>query len=55
MNPDDLDAKHNLELALRQLPPQAQDSQDEPPPPQDESPPPQSRASTSSGRAAATG
>ena len=41
MNPDDLDAKHNLELALRQPPPQAQDSQDEPPPPQDESPPPQ--------------
>ena len=35
MNPDDLDAKHNLELALRQLPPEAQDPQDEPPPPQD--------------------
>ena len=41
MNPDDLDAKHNLELALRQLPPEAQDPQDEPPPPQNEPPPPQ--------------
>ena len=27
MNPDDLDAKHNLELALAQLPPQQQDDQ----------------------------
>ena len=49
MNPDDLDAKHNLELALRQLPPpQDQDDdqaspQAEPPqaqpPPQDQPPP----------------
>lgn len=41
MNPNDLDAKHNLELALRQLPPEAEAPQDQPPPPQDESPPPQ--------------
>ena len=27
MNPDDIDAKHNLELALAQLPPQGQDDQ----------------------------
>ena len=29
INPDDLDAKHNLELALLQLPPQGQDDQQE--------------------------
>ena len=43
MNPDDLDAKHNLELALKQLPPQAQDDQQDSPeaqPPQAQ--PPQS-------------
>lgn len=40
MNPDDQDAKHNLELALRQIPPEAQDPQDQPPPPPDEPPPP---------------
>ena len=42
MNPDDLDAKHNLELALRQLPPQDQDNEQTPPkaqPPQDQPPP----------------
>ncbi len=39
--PDDLDAKHNLELALRQLPPDS----DSPPPEEDESsPPPQSES-----------
>ncbi len=41
MNPDDQDAKHNLELALRQLPPEAQNPQEQPPPPQDQPPPPQ--------------
>lgn len=48
MNPDDLDAKHNLELALRQLPEQATaqaQAQQSPPPPQDQAqqppPPPQ--------------
>ena len=44
MNPDDLDAKHNLELALKQLPPQDQDEQQDSPeaqPPQAQ-PPPQS-------------
>ena len=44
MNPDDSDAKHNLELALRQMPPQ--DSDDEQASPQAQSPqaqpPPQS-------------
>ena len=42
MNPDDIDAKHNLELALLQLPPQDQGQDD--PPPQDQEqddPPPQ--------------
>ena len=43
MNPDDLDAKHNLELALRQLPPEGQDddraSPQAQPPPQAQSPP----------------
>ena len=42
MNPDDIDAKHNLELALLQLPPQDQEQDD--PPPQDQeqdNPPPQ--------------
>ena len=39
MNPDDLDAKHNLELALAQLPPQQQDDQQ--PPQQDDQQPPQ--------------
>ena len=34
MNPDDIDAKHNLELALLQLPPQDQEQDD--PPPQDQ-------------------
>ena len=29
MNPDDGDAKHNLELALRQFPPQEQDEEQE--------------------------
>ena len=29
MNPDDGDAKHNLELALRQSPPQGQDEEQE--------------------------
>ena len=39
MSPDDLDAKHNLERALRQMPPDS----DSPPPIDDESsPPPQS-------------
>ena len=45
MNPDDLDAKHNLELALKQLPEQDRDeeqaeaqaqAQQSPPPPQDQ-------------------
>ncbi len=40
MNPDDLDAKHNLELALRQIPPEAQNPQDKPPPPPQDQPPP---------------
>ena len=41
IDPDDLDAKHNLELALRQMPPD-----DEPPPPEEDesSPPPQSES-----------
>ena len=42
MNPDDLDAKHNLELALKQLPPQAQDDEQASPqaqPPQTQPPP----------------
>lgn len=43
MNPDDLDAKHNLELALRQMPPEerddAQASPQSQPPPQAQSPP----------------
>ena len=42
MNPDDLDAKHNLELALKQLPPQDQDEQQDSPeaqPPQAQPPP----------------
>lgn len=48
MNPDDFDAKHNLELALKQLPPQDRDDEQTPPqaqppqaqpPPQDQSPP----------------
>ena len=42
MNPDDLDAKHNLELALRQLPPLDQDNEQASPqaqPPQAEPPP----------------
>ena len=45
MNPDDLDAKHNLELALRQLPPESQDEEQAPPqaqPPQSQ-PPPQTK------------
>ena len=44
MDPDHLDAKHNLELALKQLPPQGRD--DEPPPqaqPPQEQPPPQTQ------------
>jgi len=44
MNPDDLDAKHNLELALRQMPPEERDDDQSPPqsqpPPQAQSPPP---------------
>ena len=41
IDPYDLDAKHNLELALRQLPPDS----DSPPPDEDEtSPPPQSES-----------
>ena len=39
IDPDDLDAKHNLELALRQLPP---DGQSPPPEETESSPPPQS-------------
>ena len=41
IDPDDLDAKHNLELALRQMPPD-----DETPPPEEDesSPPPQSES-----------
>ena len=42
MNPDHLDAKHNLELALKQLPPQDQDDEQASPqaqPPQDQPPP----------------
>ena len=42
INPDDLDAKHNLELALRQLPPLDQDNEQASPqaqPPQAEPPP----------------
>ena len=45
MNPDHLDAKHNLELALRQLPPQGSSSEAQPPqaePPPQAQPPPQS-------------
>ena len=44
MNPDDIDAKHNLELALLQIPPQGQDQEQDDPPPQDQEqddPPPQ--------------
>ena len=42
INPDDLDAKHNLELTLRQMPP----PDDEPPPPEEDesSPPPPSES-----------
>ena len=40
IDPDDLDAKHNLELALRQLPPDS----DSPPPEDETSPPPQSES-----------
>ena len=46
MNPDDLDAKHNLELALKQLPDQDRDEEQagaqaqQSPPPQDQPPPP---------------
>ena len=48
MNPDDHDAKHNLEIALRQLPPQAQDEeqaspQAQSPQPQEAQPPPQAQ------------
>jgi len=45
MDPDHLDAKHNLELALKQLPPQGRDDEQPPPqaqPPQ-EQPPPQAQ------------
>lgn len=50
MNPNDADAKHNLELALRQLPPESQDDEQAPPqaqppqaqpPPQTQPPPPE--------------
>lgn len=42
INPDDLDAKHNLELTLRQMPPPDDES---PPPDEDESsPPPESES-----------
>ena len=42
IDPDHLDAKHNLELALKQLPPE----DESPPPPEDEtSPPPQNESS----------
>ena len=41
IDPDDLDAKHNLELALRQLPP---DSDSAPPEEDESSPPPQSES-----------
>ena len=50
MSPDDLDAKHNLELALKQLPPQGGDDEQDPPqaqppqpqpPTQDQPPPPE--------------
>ena len=42
MNPDHIDAKHNLELALAQLPPPPPPQQDEQQPPQqDEQSPPQ--------------
>ncbi len=40
MNPDDIDAKHNLELALRQMPPETQPPQDQTSPTQ---PPPQAQ------------
>ena len=50
MDPDHLDAKHNLELALKQLPPQGRDDEQSPPeaqppqaqPPPEAQPPPQS-------------
>ena len=42
MDPDHIDAKHNLELALAQLPPPPPPQQDDQPPPQqDDQPPPQ--------------
>ena len=44
MNPEDLDAKHNLELALKQLPPQNQDDEQDP----SEAQPPQSQPPTQS-------
>ena len=49
MNPDDFDAKYNLELALKQLPPQDQDDEQDPPepeaqPPQAQPPPQSSQA-----------
>ena len=49
MNPDHLDAKHNLELALKQLPPQDQDDEQASPqaqPPQDQPPPQAQPAAT---------
>ena len=61
MNPDDLDAKHNLELTLRQLPPESQDEeqaspQAQPPqsqsPPQAEAPPPESQTEPLTGEQA---
>ena len=49
MNPDDVDVKHNLELALKQLPPRGRDDEQDPPqnqppqaqPPTEDQPPPQ--------------
>lgn len=44
MNPDDADAKHNLELALKQLPPQDRDEEQD----SSEAPPPQAQPPQSS-------
>ena len=61
MNPGDLDAKHNLELALRQLPPESQNDEQAPPqaqppqaqsPPQSQPPPPESQTEPLTGEQA---
>ena len=61
MNPGDADAKHNLELALRQLPPPDSDDEQTPPhaqppqaepPPQAESPPPETQTEPLTGEQA---